>query len=531
MALTLKNVLISDEVDPQCIEILRKNGIDVTKNTKLSKEELIAEIPKYDGLIVRSATRVTADVINASNLKIIGRAGTGVDNIDCDAATKKGIIVMNTPGGNTLSAAEHTCALICALSRDIPNAVQSMKEGRWDRKKYMGSELNGKTLAIIGLGRIGKEVALRMQSFGMKTIGYDPIVPAEVSSEFGVKWLPLEEIWPQADYITIHVPLIPQTKNLINEQVFAKCKPTLRVLNVARGGIIDEQALLKALNSNQCAGAALDVYEEEPPKDYTLAQHPLVIGTPHLGANTVEAQERVALEIAEQFVDAVKGKSLFGAINAQALVNALSQETKPWVELGRYLGVVAATLSENKPQNLQVTSYGSQMQNAGSYMSAAVLAGMLSKTSVSGCGKCTSLNLINAPVFAKEQGIKVDTKYEADAPAPYGKLVTVTLQSGLQLSGTTSGAQALLVKIQESLFLVPPTLTGSLLIFKAASSPQLLSSVAVALANAGALAENVSLSTEVGGQRWGVANLTISPSQQVVQALASVVQLVVSVAF
>ncbi|XP_013402731.1 D-3-phosphoglycerate dehydrogenase [Lingula anatina] len=361
MALTLKKVLISDEVDPKCVQILQANGVDVVKDTKLTKEQLIQEIPKYDGLIVRSATKVTADVIAAaSNLKIIGRAGTGVDNIDCDAATKKGIIVMNTPGGNTLSAAELTCTMVCVLSRQVPQANDSLRAGRWDRKKFMGSEIFGKTLAIVGLGRIGKEVATRMQSFGMRTIGFDPIIPADVVAEFGVEWMSLEELWPLADYITVHTPLIPKTKNMINAEVFSKCKKGVKIINVARGGIVDEEALLEALNAGICGGAALDVFIQEPPKDFTLVQHPLVVSTPHLGANTTEAQSRVAEEIAQQFVDAMQGKSLFGALNAQALSNALSPATQPWVTLGEALGRLAASLAGevNSNTQVQVITYG-----------------------------------------------------------------------------------------------------------------------------------------------------------------------------
>ncbi|KAL8559906.1 hypothetical protein ACOMHN_016952 [Nucella lapillus] len=371
MVVTLKKVLVSDEVDPKCVEVLQANGVEVTKNTKLSKDQLLAVIPvfltpvsiqmfltsvskqvfltsvsirvflksvsiqqfltsvsiqSYDGLIVRSNTKVTGEVIRAGvNLKIIGRAGTGVDNIDCAEATQRGVIVMNTPGGNTLRAAEHTCTLLISLTRDLARAAQSMKEGRWERKAFMGTELHGKTLAIIGLGRIGREVALRMQAFGMTTIGYDPIIGADVAAEFDTEWLPLEQIWLQADFITVHTPLVPATTNLMNDAVFAQCKRGVRVVNCARGGIIEEAALLRAL---------------EPPQDLRLVQHPRVTATPHLGASTAEAQSRVAVEIAQQFVDLAQGKKLFGAINAPALTNALSPDSQPWVKLGDSLGVL-----------------------------------------------------------------------------------------------------------------------------------------------------------------------------------------------
>uniref|UniRef100_A0A2K5Q730 D-3-phosphoglycerate dehydrogenase n=1 Tax=Cebus imitator TaxID=2715852 RepID=A0A2K5Q730_CEBIM len=312
---TLRKVLISDSLDPCCRRILQDGGLQVVEKQNLSQEELIAELQDCEGLIVRSATKVTADVINAAEkLQVVGRAGTGVDNVDLEAATRKGVLVMNTPNGNSLSAAELTCGMILCLARQIPQATASMKDGKWERKKFMGTELNGKTLGILGLGRIGREVATRMQSFGMKTIGYDPIISPEVSASFGVQQLPLEEIWPLCDFITVHTPLLPSTTGLLNDSTFAQCKKGVRVVNCARGGIVDEGALLRALQSGQCAGAALDVFAEEPPRDRTLVDHENVISCPHLGASTREAQSRCGEEIAVQFVDMVKGKSLTGVV-------------------------------------------------------------------------------------------------------------------------------------------------------------------------------------------------------------------------
>uniref|UniRef100_A0AAQ4RMF9 phosphoglycerate dehydrogenase n=1 Tax=Gasterosteus aculeatus aculeatus TaxID=481459 RepID=A0AAQ4RMF9_GASAC len=315
--ISIQTVLISESVDPRCRAILEENGIRVTEKPNMKRDELMAEIKDYDGLVVRSATKVTADVIDAAdNLKIIGRAGTGVDNVDVDAATKKGIIVMNTPSGNTISAAELTCALLMSLSRNVPQAAMSMKQGNWDRKKFMGAELYGKVLGILGLGRIGKEVSSRMQSFGMRTIGYDPITPVEVSAGWGVEQMSLEQLWPQCDYITVHTPLMPSTVGLLGDETFAKCKKGVKVVNCARGGIIDEAALLRALESGQCGGAGLDVFVEEPPKNRPLVDHPNVISCPHLGASTKEAQARCGEDIALQIVDMVKGRKLVGAVSS-----------------------------------------------------------------------------------------------------------------------------------------------------------------------------------------------------------------------
>lgn len=320
MALKLEKVLITDKTDPKCKEILERGGISVDVKLKLPKEELLKEIQNYDGLIVRSGTRVSADVIEAGKkLKLIGRAGVGVDNIDVEAATKQGVIVINTPAGNTISAAEQTCALIMSVARNLAQGHLSMKEGKWERSQFMGVELQGKTLAIVGLGRIGREVAVRMQAFGMKTIGYDPIVPAETAKQFNIEFLELAEIWPKADFITVHTPLLPETKGLLGDDVFSKCKKGVRVVNCARGGIIDEPALLRAIESGQVGGAGLDVYEEEPPTNKDLTQHPKITTTPHLGASTVEAQVKVACEVAEQFVDALTGKRLPGVVNPAVL--------------------------------------------------------------------------------------------------------------------------------------------------------------------------------------------------------------------
>ncbi|XP_071962311.1 D-3-phosphoglycerate dehydrogenase-like [Antedon mediterranea] len=484
MALSLKKVLISDAMSPLCAEVLQANGIVVETKTKLTKEELIGQIPNYDGLVVRSATKVTADVINAAtNLKIIGRAGTGVDNIDIPAASRKGVIVMNTPGGNTISAVEHTCALICALARHIPQAHMSMREGRWDRKEYMGTELYGKTLAIIGLGRIGREVAARMQSFGMKTIGFDPLVSAEEAAEFNVRWLSVEDIWPVADYITVHVPLIPPTKGMLNDASLAKCKKGVRVLNVARGGIYDEDALVRALDSGQCGGAALDVFVEEPPTKTSLTQHPNVILTPHLGASTKEAQIRVAEEIAQQFVDASNGKSLFGALNAQALSNALEPDTRPLVNLGQALGLLATSIvgSVKADTKVQIITYGDNLKDAGKYLSAAVLSGMVKSKSSS------KVNLVNAPVLAKEIGLQAVTEHIELAPSNLSNAVSVVATAGAiscKLSGTVMGTSPVLCEIDGSTFQGPAVLAGHLLLYKTQAAPaEVLASLAGAGAN------------------------------------------------
>ncbi|XP_072179535.1 D-3-phosphoglycerate dehydrogenase-like [Diadema setosum] len=507
MAYTLQRVLISDSVSPRCTEILKENGIAVDNKTKLSKEELLAEIPNYDGLIVRSATKVTAEVIQAgTRLKIIGRAGTGVDNIDISAATRQGVIVMNTPGGNTLSAAEHTCAMICCLSRSLPQAHHTLKNGKWDRKAFMGSELFGKTLGIVGLGRIGKEVAQRMQSFGMTTIGYDPIVSAEDARQSNIEWMTLEEMWPKCDYITVHTPLIPQTKGLLGDKSFQLCKPGVKVVNVARGGIIDEEALVRALDAGQCGGAALDVFVEEPPTNTTLVQHAKVIVTPHLGASTVEAQERVACEIAEQFVDGANGKSLFGAINAQALTNALRPETKPMIELGEGLGVMAASLAKGQlnAATVQVTTYGDEHKRAGSYMKAAVSAGIL-RVQTGG----NNINLVNAQPLLTELGLKIDVNHEDSAPANSKASVAVTITVGgnpHRLGGAVLGPVPVLVEVDSATFDTGCPLSGNCLLYRSQNAAAVLAALAGGLGDKNQLLA-FSSSAQINGESWSVVKL------------------------
>ncbi|KAI6654850.1 D-3-phosphoglycerate dehydrogenase [Oopsacas minuta] len=399
MDLKLTRVLISDQADPSCKSILEENGIKVDVKTGLSKEELKKAVTEYDGLIVRSATKVTADVINTPGciLRIIGRAGTGVDNIDLDAATNQGIIVMNTPGGNTISAVELTCFMMGCMARSIPKADASMKAGRWDRKLFMGTELMGKTLFIVGLGKIGREVAIRMQSFGMRTIGYDPIIPAEAAAKFGVEVLSWDEMLATADYMTLHTPLLPETRNLINEENISKCKPGIKILNCARGGIIDEDALYRGLVSGHVSGAALDVYDVEPPKNEALFKHENVIATPHLGASTKEAQKRVAREIAEQFVDVVKGRPLVGVVNAPSLVHASSKHLVPYVSLAKKLGVVLASISKDKA--LEMKLEGETANKYKSLLVSSVLFGILMARGIK------DVNMVNAECRAKENKI------------------------------------------------------------------------------------------------------------------------------
>ncbi|EDO37417.1 predicted protein, partial [Nematostella vectensis] len=458
VSLELKRVLISDSVDSCCKTILERNGVTVDVNTKLSKEELVSEIPKYDGLIVRSATKVSEDVIKAGkNLKIIGRAGTGVDNIDTVAASLHGVLVMNTPGGNTLSAAEHTCALISSLARHIPQASASTKEGKWERKQFMGNELFGKTLAIIGLGRIGREVALRMQSYGVKTIGYDPLVSPQDAAESNIEWMETEKIWPLADYITVHVPLIPPTKGMLNDKTIGMCKKGVYILNVARGGIIDEEALLRGLESGHVGGAGLDVFVTEPPTGSSadLVKHPKVIACPHLGASTEEAQRRVAQEIADQFVDGMNGKPLIGLVNVPFnLSEALN--SKPLVTLGERLGKVARTLAGGTVTKAIVTTHGALQKSKG-FLTASVSVGLLDQPGT---------NLINAVTLVKQAGIQVMVSYQHSRFPLAVSVHVIGNQGNVSVTGSIIGEGIpVLLKYGAVDFSGPVPLTGKLTLF------------------------------------------------------------------
>ncbi len=396
-------VLISDNVSPECVNILEaSNGIEVTFNTNLSPEELNEVIGEYDALIVRSATKVREDTIaSAKKLKIIGRAGAGVDNIDVGKATDAGIIVSNTPGGNTVSTAEHAFSLMMALSRNIAQGNRSIREGRWDRKKYMGVELRGKTIGIIGLGNIGQVLAKRAMAFGMRAIGYDPFLSAELAESLGIESVALDEIWKQADYISVHTPLNESTRHLLNAETIAKCKDTVRIINCARGGIVDEKAAYDALESGKIAGVALDVFETEPPVDNPLIMHEKVVCTPHLGASTSEAQDIVAVMVAEQVRDFLLTGEVKHAVNMPSIPPDVYEHVKPFMELGYKMGSFLGQIGTGQLKEIDITFYG-DIHNYDTWgITSSILEGLFTR------GLADGVNLINAKKTAENLGIKV----------------------------------------------------------------------------------------------------------------------------
>jgi D-3-phosphoglycerate dehydrogenase / 2-oxoglutarate reductase len=420
----MHKVLISDNVSKECVEILgASKDIEVTFNTKLTPEELRSSIGQYDALIVRSATKVRAEILeSACRLKVIGRAGAGVDNIDVKKATEKGIVVMNTPGGNTVSTAEHAFSLMLSLARNIPQADRSVKEGVWNPKKYMGVELRGKTLAVIGLGNIGREVSSRALAFSMRVLGYDPFISPEMAEHLGIELADLDRIWAEADFITVHTPLNDGTRHLVNADTLSKMKPGVRLINCARGGIFDEKAVLEALESGKVAGAALDVYEKEPPENNPLAAHERVISTPHLGASTTEAQDIVAVMIAEQVRDYLLKGEVRNAVNIPPMAPEVFEQVKPFSRLGKNMGALLGQMGKGQLRSITITYYG-EMRNFDTWVvTSSILEGLFTR------GYSEGVNLVNAKSTAEKLGIKVNEIKSSDE-MDYRSSIDITLKT------------------------------------------------------------------------------------------------------
>ena len=430
-------VLISDTVARECIDILQGTGkIDVDVKTDLSPEELKGIINDYDALVVRSATKVSENIISsAKKLKVIGRAGAGVDNIDVSKATNSGIVVMNTPGGNTISTAEHAFCLMMALSRNITQADCSIKAGRWDRQKYMGVELRGKTLGIIGLGNVGRAVAQRAAAFEMKVLGVDPFISKEVAQRYGIKITTLDEIWKRSDYITVHTPLNESTHHLINAETLAKCKDGVRIINCARGSIVNEVDLLMMIESGKVAGAALDVYEKEPPGKSPIAMHEKVVCTPHLGASTTEAQDIVSIMVAEQIRDFLLTGEVRNAVNMPSMAPEMYREIKPYIYLSKKMGMMLGQLGEGQFTRIDVTYYG-EVHNYDAWpITSSVLEGLFMR------GYAESVNMINARSTAEKLGVKVNEIKSSDEK-DYKNCIEVMVETdhgNLNVVGTISG--------------------------------------------------------------------------------------------
>jgi D-3-phosphoglycerate dehydrogenase len=395
-------VLISDKLSEVGKRVLQSRGVPYDDRPGLPPDELKQCLGQYDGVLIRSATKLTRDILEHSGrLRVIGRAGVGVDNVDLEAATERGILVMNTPEGNTVSTAEHTFSMLLALSRNIPQAAASVRKGEWKKSGFAGVEVSGKTLGIIGLGRIGKQVARFAMGFQMKVIGYDPFITREKAAELGIELVELEELFRSADYITVHTPLTNETRNIIDAAAIEKMKPHVRLINCARGGIVDEQALSDALERGRIAGAALDVFSKEPPEGSRLLQFDQLVATPHLGASTAEAQEQVAVDVAEQVADYLLEGRIMNAVNAPMVDERVLEHLRPYVALAERLGALVAQMIKGNIQAIEVEACGAIAELDVGPVSVAALAGFLGTILEGG------VNTINARVKAKERGIKI----------------------------------------------------------------------------------------------------------------------------
>ncbi|CAM9269345.1 unnamed protein product [Phaeothamnion confervicola] len=428
----MPKVLISDSMSDRAAEIFRSRGVEVDVKTGLKPAELIAIIGDYDGLAIRSSSKVTADVIAAGkNLRVIGRAGIGVDNVDVPAATARGIVVMNTPFGNAITTAEHAIALMLATARQIPEATLSTKAGKWEKNRFMGVEVTGKTLGIIGCGNIGANVADRGRGLRMKVIAYDPFLSPERARELGVERVDLETLFKRADFISLHTPLTDQTRNIIDAAAMTKMKKGVRIINCARGGLIVEKDLLDALNSGQVAAAALDVFEVEPATDNPLFGHENVIATPHLGASTNEAQENVALQVAEQMADFLIDGAVTNALNMPSLSAEEAALLEPYMKLAEQLGMFAGQLTETGITEVQMEYEGAVADLNTKALTSMALCGLLTPL-------LSNVNMVSAPSIARERGIRVsETKGpQQGAYHTYMRLTVVTEKQSRGVAGT-----------------------------------------------------------------------------------------------
>ncbi|MGI8787446.1 MAG: phosphoglycerate dehydrogenase [Pyrinomonadaceae bacterium] len=420
-------VFVADDVNEEKLAPLFEAGFEVVKKTKLAPEQLAAEIKNADGVIVRSATKITADLMDkAEKLRVIGRAGVGVDNIDVKAATTRGIVVMNAPDGNTITTAEHTIALLVSMARNVPQAHHVLQSGKWDKKSFVGVELNGNILGVIGIGRIGRHVAQIAKGFGMKILAFDPFVSEDQAKDFGFELGSLDEVFSKADFLTVHTPVTDETRNIIGADAFAKMKKGVRIVNCARGGLVDESALLAAIENGVVAAAALDVYATEPlPDDSPLLNNPKIITTPHLGASTTEAQEGVALTVAEQMRDFLISGELRNAVNAPSLAAKDLEAFQPFIELGEKLGRFQAQIMNENPIAAVTIEYAGELaEKAAAPVTRAFLAGLLKDVSA-------RVNVVNALHIADERGIKITTSYTKTKRSNYD-LRTIVFSSNAE---------------------------------------------------------------------------------------------------
>lgn len=474
-------ILVSDDVSEKGVELLRAH-FDVDVKTNMPPEELLGCIGEYDGLVTRSQTQVTEEVIAAAtNLKVIGRAGVGVDNINIPAATARGIVIVNAPEGNTIAAVEHTIGMMLAMTRHIPQAHQSIQEGKWDRKSFTGIQLSGKTLGIIGVGRIGSRVAKRMQAMEMHTIGYDPYISEERAHQIGIEMVDFDTLLAQSDYITIHTPLTKETKFMINADTIKKMKDGVRLVNCARGACYDTDAIAEAIKSGKVAGAAIDVYPDEP---LTLENNPFlgmfdVVQTSHLGASTIEAQVGVAVDVAYGVIDALQGKPVMNAVNIAPMPKSVAAVVQPYLGLAERMGTIGIYLAEGPVEDVEIEYTGDLSNTETQHLTTAFLKGLLNPILQD------SVNYVNAPGLAKKRNIDVkESKSHKDGY--YNTAINVTIKTSggkHQIAGTLfDGKQAKIVQIDE--YRVDFAPEGYLLLVPHIDQPNMIGQIATILGKA-----------------------------------------------
>lgn len=521
----MMNILVTDSLAPQGLEVFERTpGFKVDVRLGLKPPELKKSIGDYHGWVIRSGTKVTADLIEAAeNLKVIGRAGVGVENIDVEAASKKGIVVMNTPGGNNVTTAEHTITLMLSLARHIPQAVASLKAGQWKRDKFMGVELCNKTLGVIGLGNVGRIVAERAVGLRMKVIGHDPFVLSENAARLGVELVSLEEIFKRSDFITVHVPLTNETRGLINRKAIAKMKKGVRIINCARGGIVDEKDLAEALKEGKVAGAALDVYVDEPPSpDHPLVKMEQVITTPHLGASTDEAQLNVAIAVAEQMVDFLSRGIIRYAVNVPSVSPELLNALRPYLTLGEKLGSLQVQMLASLPKEVHIEYGGEVTQYEVAPLTLAVLKGILTPMMES------SVNYVNAPVIARERGIKV-VESKSNRASDFASSMTVrvkTKEKELEVEGAIFGSNnPRIVRINN--FYLEAVPEGYILILHNRDVPGVIGAVGTLLGQKGINIAGLELGREkVGGMAISFFHVDDIVPKETLEALRSLPHIV-----
>jgi len=510
----MAKVLISDQLSERAIEIFQERGLEVDFKPGLSADEQIKIISKYDGLAIRSATKVTAEMLSAaSNLKVIGRAGIGVDNVDVSAATSRGVVVMNTPHGNTITTAEHAIAMLFATARQIPAADASTQAGKWEKSRFMGVELTGKTLGLIGCGNIGSIVAERALGLRMRVLAFDPFLSEDRARDLGVEKCDLEAVLARSDFITLHTPMTDQTRGMINKVSLAKCKPGVRIVNCARGGLVVEEDLAEALKSGQVAGAAFDVFTVEPAKDNPLFGCPNFIATPHLGAATEEAQENVAIQVAEQMSDYLLNGAVSNAINMPSISAEDAPKLKPYMDLAARLGSFAGQLTETGLRKVTLTYRGHVATLNTRPLTAIALEGLLRP-------QVDSVNMVNAPLMARERGIEV-TEVSNQEIENYQATITVSVETDRRqrsASGAIFGGAPRLVRMHDAR--MEAELKGFMLFVRNEDKPGFIGRLGSTLGNAGVNIANFHLGRAEGdGSAVALIQLDSACSPEVLKTL------------